>query len=312
MLNDWYRSTDEQKRHDSRRWTHPCFGVPLQPMRGPPPSDFPICSRPAESTHVTDKTPSPKFEFRTSGWCPLCGNDTDFIAVREKPIPEQWFPNWFRDGLLCVSCGSIPRDRALFTVVEMFYPGWRDLRMHESSPSNRGASRKFRTGCASYVASQYDPVLGFGNLHPSQGYRSEDLEEQTFAGESFDMVLTQDVFEHLFAPDRAIREIARTLRPGGAHILTVPIVNGTRPSQRRARRDSAGISFLAEAQYHGNPMSGDGSLVTIDWGYDIVDYLSAHSGLSVSMVYIDDLSRGLRASRNEVLICRKLLPPQAL
>jgi ubiquinone/menaquinone biosynthesis C-methylase UbiE len=46
-------------------------------------------------------------------------------------------------------------------------------------------------------------------------------EAQSFPAESFDIVVTQDVFENLFAPDRAIKEIARTLRPGGAHIMTV-------------------------------------------------------------------------------------------
>lgn len=254
----------------------------------------------------------PKFEFRTPGHCPLCGYDTEFIAVRDGPIAEQWYPHWFRDSLLCSCCGSIPRGRAIFTVVEMLYPDWRDLQMHESSPGPGGASQRFREECHRYLASQYDEPLGFGNTHPSGRYRSENLEAQTFPNESFDLVITQDVFEHLFAPDKAIAEIARTLRPGGAHVLTVPIINGRRPSVRRARRDAAGVTLLAEAHYHGNPMCNEGSLVTIDWGYDIVDYLAAYSGLSISMFYIDDLSRGLRAARNEVLVCRKALPPPSL
>ena len=35
---------------------------------------------------------------------------------------------------------------------------------------------------------------------------------------------------------RAIEEIARTLKPGGFHICTVPIMNKAEPSVRRARR----------------------------------------------------------------------------
>jgi SAM-dependent methyltransferase len=254
---------------------------------------------------------TPKFEFRAPGRCPLCGKDTEFVAVHSKPLTEHWYPNWFRDSLKCISCNSVPRQRAIFAVVELLYPEWRSALVHESSAGPGGASERFRAECPGYIASQYDETLGFGNMHPSGRYRSEDLEAQTFRNESFDLVITQDVFEHLFAPDRAIAEIARTLRPGGSHILTVPIVNRSKPSVRRARRDGTGVTNLLEPKYHGNPMSRNPILVTIDWGYDIIDYLATHSGLSVSMFYIDDISRGIRAAFNEVLVCRKApaLPP---
>ena len=49
------------------------------------------------------------------------------------------------------------------------------------------------------------------------------------------------------------------------------------------------------AQFHGKPMSEQGSLVTVDWGFDLLDYLAWHYGLSVAMHTIDDLTRGVRA-----------------
>jgi 2-polyprenyl-3-methyl-5-hydroxy-6-metoxy-1,4-benzoquinol methylase len=39
--------------------------------------------------------------------------------------------------------------------------------------------------------------------------------------ESFDLVITQDVMEHVFAPAEAFSEIALILNPGGAYILSV-------------------------------------------------------------------------------------------
>jgi hypothetical protein len=264
------------------------------------------------SKQVQTSVQSGKFVFQISGRCPICEQPTDFVAVRDEPLDEYWFPHWFRGELLCGNCHSLPRERALFSVLRMLYPNWRVLHIHESSPSPRGASQRIRTECPHYVETQYDPAVGFGNLHPTRGYRSEDLEAQTFGSECFDLVITQDVFEHLFAPDRAIREIARTLRPGGAHIMTVPIVNGIERSERRARMVDGAPQFIKEAQYHGNPMSAKGSLVTVDWGYDIIDYLTAHSGLSTSMFYFDDLSRGMRAVYLEVLVCRKTASPPML
>ncbi len=83
------------------------------------------------------------------------------------------------------------------------------------STSARPASVDWvRAGCKDYLPTQYSTTIPFGSLHPT-GWRSEDIEKQTFADESFDIVITQDVFEHLFHPGAAAREIARTLRPGG-------------------------------------------------------------------------------------------------
>ncbi|MGH8487345.1 MAG: class I SAM-dependent methyltransferase [Gammaproteobacteria bacterium] len=77
-------------------------------------------------------------------------------------------------------------------------------------------------------ASQFDPNIPSGDLveaptMPCEKYRCENLEEQTFHDEFFDLVITQDVFEHVFHPDLAIREIARTLRPGG-RVITISCV----------------------------------------------------------------------------------------
>jgi SAM-dependent methyltransferase len=252
-----------------------------------------------------------KYIFRIEGFCPICATPAKFTAVREDPLSEEWWPSWFRDFLICDGCGSVPRHRALFATVERYYPNWRQLDIHESSGGAYAASLKLRNEAASYLDTQYDPSIGFGNMH-ERGYRSEDLEAQTFADEQFDLVITQDVFEHLFDPAAAIREIARTLRPGGAYICTVPIVMGSAPSRRRARLVNGRIENLLEPQYHINPMSEQGSLVCVDWGYDIAAFLTQESGLVVTIVNIDDPSRGIRAAYNEVIVAQKLKAPSIL
>lgn len=146
-----------------------------------------------------------------------------------------------------------------------------------------------------------------GAYHPIKLWRDEDLEAQSFAVESFDLVVTQDVFEHLFNPDAAFDEIARTIRPGGAHIFSVPIVNGRdQPSTVRAVRHPDGnIEHYAKPEYHGNPIDQSGSLVTIDWGYDIVDRIKASSGLDTEIYLLDALHLGIRAELLEILVTRK-------
>jgi hypothetical protein len=238
--------------------------------------------------------PDSEYVLRVDGFCPVCEQAATFGA--KDP--------WLRDHFLCLSCNAQPRERALFSVLTQILRDWRTLSIHESSPGT-AASRRLADQAPAYLASQYDPSIPWGSIHEG-GWRSEDLERQTFADASFDLVVTQDVMEHIFAPDRAVAEIARTLKPNGVHICTVPIVNKAAPSVRRAgRRAEGSIEHLLEPVYHGNPMDPNGSLVTVDWGYDIADYWDAASGLSTTIWTIDDLSRGIQAEYIEVLVSRK-------
>ena len=188
--------------------------------------------------------------------------------------------------------------------LEMFYPNWRELVIHESSPVLRGVSKTLKEGCANYLPTQYFVGQPLGEIF--NGVRCENLEKMTFADESIDLHISQDVAEHVFDPSAAFKEIARTLRPGGAHVFTVPIVRKQDPSRRRAvlQADNT-VRHIEPAQYHGNPVDASGALVTIDWGYDILSYISEACGLNTIMLYFDDLQRGLRAEYIEVLITRK-------
>ena len=234
------------------------------------------------------------FYFRKQGYCPCCQRPTDFIS----------YDPWLRDNFLCVKCKSIPRNRALITVLEKHYPNWRCLDIHESSPSGGGASARFRSDCRGYVPTQFYPQHPAGKM--INGYRNENLEAQTFDDESFDIVITQDVFEHIYDPESAFREIARTLRPGGAHVFGVPLVNKFMPSEVWAVRENDGSPrFLHEEEFHGNPVDSQGSPVTMHWGYDIVDYIKACTGHDSQIEYTDNLELGIRAEFIEVVVTRK-------
>lgn len=192
-------------------------------------------------------------------------------------------------------------------VLSEHFPDWRNRCIHESSPGWDIVSQRLAKECKSYVATQYNRAVPFGNMveaprMPCKTYRSENLEAQTFENNIFDLVITQDVFEHIFHPDKAIQEIARTLKPGGATLMTVPIVMKGRSSRRRAMLENDSIKHLLPPEIHGNPVGANGSLVTIDWGYDIVAYLQKQSGLSFMMVQIDNIDLGIRADLIEVLV----------
>jgi hypothetical protein len=65
------------------------------------------------------------------------------------------------------------------------------------------------------------------------------------------------------------------------------------------------LTHLVPPEYHGNPVDDKGSLVTVDWGFDIVDRISAECGLKTEIHQLDDLNLGIRAELIEVLVTSK-------
>lgn len=232
--------------------------------------------------------------LESSGFCPICNKNSSFVSKHE----------WLRDHFTCQNCGSIPRERALMRVIDRTYSNWAQLRIHESSPGNRGASIRIANECPKYIASQY-----FKNKEPGRvvnGIRCENIENLTFTDDSIDLHITQDVMEHVFDPEHAFKEIARTLKPGGAHIFTVPIVNKWNSTRIRAKlNEQHEVDHIQEPVYHGNPIDNKGSLVTIDWGFDICQFIFDSCGLFTHLIHIDDLSMGIRAEYIEVLVSVK-------
>lgn len=236
---------------------------------------------------------APKETFACYGHCSTCESDTRFVA----------YDAWFRDYFVCTHCGSVPRERALMLVIDRWFPGWRAAVVHESSPAKRGASARLARECPGYIASQFFP--DHADAPVVAGVRNENLERLSFADASVDLHVTQDVFEHVFDPTRAFREIARTLRPGGMHIFTVPIVNKHRQSKVRARLVNGSVRHLEPEQYHGNPVGDGRALVTVDWGYDICEHIFRACGLFTQVIHLDDLEHGVRAEHIEVLVTTK-------
>lgn len=237
---------------------------------------------------------------RKFGICPVCEKNTAFNV---------WGAS-FRDAYLCNACGCNPRQRSVNYVLDKLFPNWRSLRIHESSPGDTQLSHKLAKECAQYVPTQYVPSMEFGKTH-QDGWRNENLESQTFDDEVFDIVITQDVFEHIFNPDLAIREIARTLKPGGAHICTVPLVMQAEASRRRASLTSDGIvAHIHAPDYHWNPVDENGSLVTVDWGFDIATYFDKHAEVLSTIIFANNISDyGIEGVLTEVIVSRKVSAP---
>lgn len=229
-----------------------------------------------------------------SGFCPCCDHHVKFISKHQ----------WLRDYYLCSNCHSIPRERALMYVIEEVLPNYKNLTIHESSPGQRGASVKLRQNCSNYIASHYFPD---SKLDYVDGYKNIDIQNQNFDDEMFDLVVTQDVFEHLPDPEKAIKEIYRTLKPGGYFISTIPLVNKFSPTEQWAVLENGKVKFLHEPEYHGNPINEDGSPVFFHYGYDIAHSFDEWTNMQTIMIKIEKPEYGIEAEYIEVIVSQKKL-----
>jgi len=241
---------------------------------------------------VKDAPQQPVYQHR--GWCPICEAAADFVALAD----------WFRDDLICSGCGSIPRERAVALVLFEEFPRWRRMRIHESSPTPRGVSLKMQRECAGYVATQYHPKARPGAS--VGGYRNENLEAQTFADGAFDLVVSLDVMEHVNRPDVCFREIWRTLAEGGAYLFTAPTEKRLMESRRAARfLDDGTIEHYVEPVYHGNPVDPMGSLVTVNYGYDLPKLIGEWAPFDVRCLRFWSPTQGVIGEYTETYLCRK-------
>ena len=156
--------------------------------------------------------------------------------------------------------------------------------MQASGPIHDYLSKLPKYTCSEY----FDHVLP-GSVSGS-GVRCEDLQRLTFSNDSFDLVITQDVFEHIENPERAFLEIKRVLKPGGYHIFTVPLHEG-RKTVRRVKIEDGRKVFLLPPVHHLDGLRENGSLVYTDFGDDIIDNLKS-LGLPTEIALHEKFYRG--------------------
>ncbi|MCB1500217.1 MAG: class I SAM-dependent methyltransferase [Bauldia sp.] len=222
---------------------------------------------PATLAHPAVMNRPPELSF--AGMCTMCGNKGTFSGVRSPS----------RESFPCPSCRATLRYReqagAILSVFSHGRSHFLDHFRHQPECQRlaileaaiRGPFIRRFKDVPGYVRSYYfeDAVPG----ETRDGVICQDLERMTFADASFDLIITSDVMEHVFDVDAVIAETARVLRPGGAHIFSVPMVFPLRPgSTARARRGPGGVEHLAEPRYHRSGLD-EPSLVVTDFGADL-------------------------------------------
>lgn len=215
----------------------------------------------------------------TFGYCPVCGHLTKFSEFTEN----------LRESGKCYFCNSSNRNRQM-TVLLMKsleeiqgqkYSSLRDFSVYGLKGKKSSTVSIFNTeatGCIhkylctldNYQASEY-----FGIHHTSGEYLNgilhQDLMNTSFEPDSFDIVLSSDVFEHIPKPYKGFEEIYRILKPGGRHIFTVPFYGDRYLDEVRSLINEDGVlENLLPPIYHGDPLRPEGILVYVIFSLEML------------------------------------------
>jgi SAM-dependent methyltransferase len=262
---------------------------------------------------MSETTPQPAPQpvpERFLAHCPICDRTREFVCN-----DDFW---WCRDGMSAPDCelyGCVTRERGIAEAILSVYgrDRLRKLAIHEAAPVMRGFALWMSRNCPGYVRTGYFPDQAFGatvsdNIGP---IRNENLERQTFADGSFDLVVHLDVMEHLFDPFQALREIERTLKPDGMCIFTAPTDQERFHSEQVAFVENDALRIVGEPEYHGNPQRPeDGALVTWRYGYDLPLLIQRSTGFDVELRRYQSRGSAVMGYKNEVYLLRKRAPAQ--
>lgn len=211
-----------------------------------------------------------------AGICGACEKyvdlEVDMLFGGRRDREGRCVPNW-RERLVCPCCRMNNRQRLVATLVGKrlgcSVAAKRIYAMERVTPMFRWLEDRHPRH--DLIGSEY-----LGHRHESgttlQGIRHEDAMHLSFDTESVDLIVSNDVFEHVPDPSKAFRECARVLTSGGKMLATIPFTELDKTTYR-ARLGLDGVDHMEPPRRHGNPISEKGSLVFAEFGWDCLDML---------------------------------------
>ena len=219
--------------------------------------------------------------FTVDGFCVPCNTKVLFLVDMEaggQRHKSGWTPNW-RERLECPFCRMNNRQRLIATLLkqELYSDqGKQVYLMEQVTPIYHWAANTFKNH--KIIGSEY---LGhnYNSGAVIKGIRHEDVENLSFADGQLDLIVSNEVFEHVPNPRKAFAECFRALKIGGIMLATIPFWSDKNKSIVRAKLVKGHVENILPQVFHGNPLSTEGSLVFTDFGWDLLDIMK-HVGFS--------------------------------
>jgi len=211
-------------------------------------------------------------QSEVSGYCAACRGVRKFTVnagVYFGPLPN------LREGLVC-ECGLGNRNRLIYSAIALETEHHADVQMAILERTSILYQRLQET-YPKIIGSEYmgKDAKG-GTLYPVGGIsvRHESITELSFPSCSLDIIVHNDVLEHVFDYRKALEELYRVLRKGGSLIFTCPFFFRLDRELQKAKILADGsLEFLMEPEYHGDPINAQGALTFYHYGWGLLDDL---------------------------------------
>lgn len=220
--------------------------------------------------------PATPSKFQYTGHCHVCNANVNFTVdyAFAFDVNGSLMPNW-REWLVCPICKLNNRMRAVMHVFasETGLGNNATVYLTEQTTALYKLFRKTfpNTTGSEFLGDAVDPGTCNAN-----GIRNEDVTSLSFADDSFDAILSFDVFEHVPGYRKALEQCYRCIKPGGYLLFSVPFIPENQQHQQRAKLSDTGeIIHLLPAEYHGDPINAEGCLCFYKFGWDLMDELKA-------------------------------------
>lgn len=237
------------------------------------------------------------------GYCDYCGAVKIFINTIGS---LHWLDN--RSQFCCETCQLQARFRMFWRCAEQLIQDAgadsKVLLLEAVTPF----AQQFRQRYPFVAVSEYIEAAPPGSQQELNGekFRCEDLLNLAFQDGTLDIVMHQDVLEHVPDADRALREIYRTLRADGKTLFTTPFYHYRDKSEKCAIMTDKEIIYLTPPVFHGNPLSEKGALVFEMFGMEFFQRC-VDAGYSKCQIGLDyDIGRGFLSNGNPYPVGRML------
>lgn len=222
--------------------------------------------------YINQRIPNSECNFFVNGYCYPAKKQVDFLCN------FQWgggFPNvnW-REQLSCPETGLNNRMRFSIHLIDSFL----NLSTNSDLYIMEQATPLFR-----YLSGEHPNIIGSEFLGDAlalgsvdrHNIRNEDSTALTFPNDSFDAILSYDVFEHVPNFKLAFKESYRTLKNGGRLLFSAPFNSNSEKNQIRAiLKKNGNIEHLMTPEFHSDPIGGgEGILCYQHFGWEILDDL---------------------------------------
>jgi len=207
-----------------------------------------------------------------NGYCEACEKPATFMMDWKYSTNNN--PN-YRERLVCKNCKLNNRQRFMISYIKNIInkkPNLvNTLYIFEQTTIFYRYIEKTFIDKINIIGSEYlGPRKKPGDYY--SGIRHEDALRLSFIDESIDIIVSNDVFEHIPNIEVAMIEAYRVLSKRGKLLFTIPFHQKESKTKQRAFVDNIGnINMILTPQYHANPLSNKGALVFYDFGWDILD-----------------------------------------